>query len=245
MGEQGRRRRRGRRPVSRCPAHAGAAPQASHWENASRNLRISEDSCPPSRPLPLLRESVRLRGVGALVPWQWLASPALFPLSRCCAAEIQQALLDVLAGEAFLADKPWSEMWWGRMQLDLASGWRLQIAIDQGQLGALMRAQAPDGRNWDYGCQRDDWTLGPDSQIVEPVGLLRPGQRQELERLLREACCWPPPEIRCELVFPTGIWKPVKPSRRKPPRSKVSPRTDRAQGISRTRPQSSPTQSGS
>ena len=68
--------------------------------------------------------------MGALVPWQWLASPALHPLSRCCAAEIQQALLALLAGEAFLADRPWSEIWWGRMRLDLASGWQLEIAID-------------------------------------------------------------------------------------------------------------------
>ncbi len=181
--------------------------------------------------------------MGALVPWQWLASPALFPLSRCCAAEIQQALLAVLAGEAFLADRPWGEIWWGRMRLDLASGWQLQIDIDRDRLGALMWARSPDGRDWEYGCQRDDWTLGPESRIVEPVALLEPEQRQQLERLLREACCWPPPEIRCELVFPTGIWEPGKPSRRKPPRSKISARTDRAPGISRSRPRSSPTQS--
>jgi len=146
--------------------------------------------------------------VGALVPSQWLASPALHPLSRCSAAEIQQALLTLLAGEAFLADRPWSEIWWGRMRLDLARGWQLEIAIERDQLGALLWAQAPGGRDWVYGCQRDDWTLGPDSRIVEPVALLEPEQRQHLEQLLREAICWPAPlfppnqAVFCGLVEP-------------------------------------------
>jgi len=131
--------------------------------------------------------------VGAVVPWQWLASPALHSLSRCSAAEIQQALLTLLTGKAFLADRPWSEIWWGRMRLDLASGWQLEIAIERDLLGAMLRAQAPDGRDWIYGCQRDDWTLGPGSRIVEPVTLLEPEQRQQLERVLREAICWPAP----------------------------------------------------
>jgi len=152
--------------------------------------------------------------VGALVPWQWLASPALFPLSRCCAAEIQQALLAVLAGEAFLADKPWGEIWWGRMSLDLASGWQLQIDIDRDRLGALMWARSPDGRDWEYGCQRDDWTLGPDSRIVEPVALLEPEQRKQLEWLLREAICWPAPLVSCGWVVPMGNVKPSPYARR-------------------------------
>ncbi|MEA5473339.1 hypothetical protein VB716_03795 [Synechococcus sp. CCY9201] len=146
--------------------------------------------------------------MGALVPWQWLASPALLPLSRCCAAEIQQALLALLAGEAFLADRPWSEIWWGRIRLDLASGWQLEIAIDRDQLGALHWAQAPDGRDWVYGCQRDDWTLGPDSRIVEPVALLEPEQRQHLERRLQEAICWPAPLLPPDQAVSSGLVEP-------------------------------------
>ena len=152
--------------------------------------------------------------MGALVPWQWLASPALRHLSRCCAAEIQQALLALLTGEAFLADRPWSEIWWGRMRLDLASGWQLEIAIERDQLSALHWAQAPDGRNWVYGCQRDDWTLSPDSRIVEPVALLEPEQRQQLERLLREAICWPAPLFTCGWVVSMGNVKPSPYARR-------------------------------
>ena len=117
-------------------------------------------------------------------------------------------MLALLAGEAFLADRPWSEIWWGRVRLDLASGWQLEIAIERDQLGTLLWARAADGRNWEFGCQRDDWTLGPDSRIVEPVALLEPEQRQHLERLLREAICWPAPLLTpaqatfCGLVEP-------------------------------------------
>ena len=149
--------------------------------------------------------------MGALVPWQWLASPALRHLSRCCAAEIQQALLALLVGEAFLADRPWSEIWWGRMRLDLASGWEMEIAIERDQLGALHWAQAPDGRDWVYGCQRDDWTLGPDSHIVEPVELLELEHRLHLERLLREALCWPAPLLPPDQAVFCGLVEPEVP----------------------------------
>ena len=170
--------------------------------------------------------------MGALVPWQWLASPALHPLSRCCAAEIQQALQELLAGEAFLADRPWSEIWWGRMRLDLASGWQLEIAIERDQLGALLWAQAPGGRDWVYGCQRDDWTLGPDSRIVEPVALLEPEQRQQLEQLLREAICWPVPVVTGGWVVPMGKVKPSPYARRGGRRQAHRPVTSAGRGKS-------------
>jgi hypothetical protein len=140
--------------------------------------------------------------MGVRLPWQWLASPALPTVSRCCAAEIKIALLALLAGEAFLARRSWQEIWWGRMQLDLASGWQLHFEIEHNQLSALQWARSPDRRDWQYGCQRDDWTLGPDSQIVEPVGLLNPEQRLQLERLLRGALCWPPPLVSSDWMVP-------------------------------------------
>lgn len=138
--------------------------------------------------------------MGAVAPWQWLASPALQPLSRCCAAEIEAVLFALLAGEPFLVRRCWQEIWWGRMHLDLASGWQLQIEIERDQLGALLWAQSPDGRDWEIGCQRDDWALGPDSRIVDPVALLEPLQQRQLERLLRGAICWPQPEIDVALL---------------------------------------------
>jgi hypothetical protein len=93
------------------------------------------------------------------------------------------------------------------MRLDLASGWQLEIAIERDQLGALLWARATDGRDWEFGCQRDDWTLGPDSRIVEPVALLHPEQRHQLERLLRDAICWPEPPLSSVLVVASGLWE--------------------------------------
>ena len=90
----------------------------------------------------------------------------------------------------------------GRLHLDLASGWQLAIEIERDQLGALLWALAPDGRDWVYGCQRDDWSLGPDSRIVEPLELLTAAQRLELEGLLRQACCWPPPLASSDWLVP-------------------------------------------
>jgi hypothetical protein len=137
-----------------------------------------------------------------LPPWQGLLAIDLPLLTRCCAAEIKLALLALLAREAFLARRSWQEIWWGRLHLDLASGWQLAIEIKRDQLGALLWALAPDGRDWVYGCQRDDWTLGPDSRIVEPLELLTAAQRLELEGLLRQACCWPPPLASSDWLVP-------------------------------------------
>ncbi|WP_255143372.1 hypothetical protein [Synechococcus sp. EJ6-Ellesmere] len=113
--------------------------------------------------------------------------------TRTSAAEIHAAIERLLAGEAFLANRPWSEIWWGLMHLDLFSGWRIAIWIKRDALGVCHAASAADGRNWLYGCQRDDWTLGPAARILEPLGLLSPRQRQALEARLRRACCWPAP----------------------------------------------------
>ncbi len=114
--------------------------------------------------------------------------------TRTSAAEIHAAIERLLAGEAFLANRPWSEIWWGLMHLDLFSGWRIAIWIERDVLGVVQSATAADGRNWIYGCQRDDWTLGPAARILEPLGLLSARQRQALEARLRRACCWPAPE---------------------------------------------------
>ena len=118
------------------------------------------------------------------------------------------------------------------MRLDLASGWQLEIAIERDQLGALHWAQAPDGRDWVYGCQRDDWTLGPDSRIVEPVALLEPEQRQQLEQLLREAICWPAPVVPGGWVVPMGDVQTSRHYRRRWRRPVHSPVTMAYRGTS-------------
>ena len=114
---------------------------------------------------------------------------------RCWATEVAERLKLLAAGEAFLADRPWQQIWWGVMRLDLVSGWRLEIWIERDQLGSCQAAVAPDGRDWIHGCQRDDWTLGPDAKVLDPMALLSAPCRLALEQRLRAAICWPPPAL--------------------------------------------------
>ncbi len=71
-----------------------------------------------------------------------------------------------------------------------ASGWWLTLQIDgNGEPVELRYAQAPSllVPPWTYGCQRDDWTLGPESRVITPVELLTTEQRQCLQRRLKRA----------------------------------------------------------
>lgn len=70
------------------------------------------------------------------------------------------------------------------------SGWWLLLGLDdQGAPAELFHAQPPSALvpPWTWGCQRDDWTLGPDSRIVTPVELLTAEQRQQLAQALETA----------------------------------------------------------
>jgi len=125
---------------------------------------------------------------------------------RCRAEEVTEQLRLVVRGLPFLADRSWEEVGWGLMRIELLNLWRVELQLEQapvttaacpapapGMLRAVLWAGAPDGRCWEYGCQRDDWTLGPDSRPVEPLQFLSVGERNALEALLREARCWPEP----------------------------------------------------
>lgn len=70
------------------------------------------------------------------------------------------------------------------------SGWWLLLGLDdQGRPAELLHAQPPSALvpPWTWGCQRDDWTLGPDSRVVTPVELLTVEQRQQLAQALEVA----------------------------------------------------------
>ncbi len=122
---------------------------------------------------------------------------------RCRAEEVAEKLCLVVAGLPFLADRSWGEVGWGRMRIELISLWRVELALEPDRtasvdrqvmaMSRVDRADAPDGRCWEYGCQRDDWTLGPDSRLVEPLQFLSREECSALESLLRAACCWPDP----------------------------------------------------
>lgn len=70
------------------------------------------------------------------------------------------------------------------------SGWWLLLGLDdQGRPAELFHAQPPSALvpPWTWGCQRDDWTLGPDSRVVTPVELLTAEQHQRLAQVLDAA----------------------------------------------------------
>lgn len=134
---------------------------------------------------------------------------------RCRAEEVAEQLRLVVTGMGFLADRSWDEVGWGRMRIELLSLWRVELLLEperrglqtqgsqgsqgsQGRSGELVlsrveQADAPDGRCWTYGCQRDDWTLGPGSRLVEPIQFLSCGERRALTQKLQQATCWPEP----------------------------------------------------
>lgn len=149
---------------------------------------------------------------------------------RCRAEEVAEQLRLVAHGLPFLADRSWDEVGWGRMRIELLSLWRVELMLEpepasaaDRQVMALSRvdrAAAPDGRCWEYGCQRDDWTRGPDSHLVEPLQFLSQEERSALETLLREACCWPdalPADLTkamAPVLAPDGRIRPRRPPRR-------------------------------
>ena len=125
---------------------------------------------------------------------------------RCRAEEVAGQLHLVVAGLPFLAERSWQEVGWGRLGIELLSLWRIELLLEPDRtttaapgspqkivVSRVERAAAPDSRCWVYGCQRDDWTLGPDSRLVEPLEFLSAEQRLALTEELRNAVCWPEP----------------------------------------------------
>lgn len=148
---------------------------------------------------------------------------------RCRAEEVAEQLRRVVAGLPFLADRSWDEVGWGRMRIELLSLWRVELVLEPDPataadrrvmaLSRVDRADAPDGRCWEYGCQRDDWTLGPGSRLVEPLQFLSGEERSALESLLREARCWPDPlpaDPARAIAPPLALDERIRP--RRPPR---------------------------
>ena len=152
---------------------------------------------------------------------------------RCRAEEVAGQLHLVVAGLPFLAERSWQEVGWGRLGIELLSLWRIELLLepDRTTAGApgspqnivvsrVERAAAPDGRCWVYGCQRDDWTLGPASQVVEPLQFLSAEERSALQALLRRASCWPEP-ISAEPQAPVVVLEErIRPKRRRQRRAR-------------------------
>jgi hypothetical protein len=103
---------------------------------------------------------------------------------RCRAAEVMQQLRLIAAGVADF--KLAAPVGWNTGALLKVDGWIIQLVQRGDDLVLTHRAAAPDGRQWVYGCERDDWTLGPDSTIVDPLLLLEEDERQALVEVLQQ-----------------------------------------------------------
>lgn len=121
---------------------------------------------------------------------------------RCCAAEVMQQLRLIAAGVADF--KLAAPVGWGTGALLKVDGWIIQLAGLDGDLALTHRATAPDGRCWAYGCERDDWSLGPDSTIVDPLLLLDQDERQALIEVLQQQAA---PALRG--IFPMTASRPA------------------------------------
>ena len=70
---------------------------------------------------------------------------------------------------------------WRRVRL-----WLLR----QGDAWVVWRAELPGPQGveqWELGCERDDWTAGPDSVVVDPLRLLTRESRGQLLEALAAA----------------------------------------------------------
>jgi hypothetical protein len=152
---------------------------------------------------------------------------------RCRAEEVAEQLLLVVRGLPFLADRIWGELCWGRIRIELLTLWRVELLLEpcgaatcgkatmtsgsssEVVLSKVTWSDTPDGRCWVYGCQRDDWTLGPASRVVEPLQFLSAEERTAMEVLLRGARCWPEP-ISAEPQAPAVLLEErIRPKRRR------------------------------
>jgi hypothetical protein len=109
---------------------------------------------------------------------------------RCRAAEVMQQLRLIAAGVADF--KLAAPVGWNTGALLKVDGWIIQLVQRGDELLLTHRATAPDGRQWVYGCERDDWSLGPDSTIVDPLLLLEQDERQALLEALQQQAAHEP-----------------------------------------------------
>jgi hypothetical protein len=107
-------------------------------------------------------------------------------LRRCTAAQVAR-VLEAMTGEPLriVLHQRWGSglvpVEWRRVRL-----WLLR----QGDGWVVWRAELPGPQGveqWELGCERDDWTLGPDAVVVEPLRLLTRESRGQLLGVLAAA----------------------------------------------------------
>lgn len=115
-------------------------------------------------------------------------------------------LVEVLQGVAVgllevRALQPWPDVLVGRPTFVVGrkgERWVMVLETDEGELRRVLRFMAPDCSSWEWGCERDDWTLGPDSVVVDPLGMIE----ADTAAALVEA-------LRCAPVAKQTAWAPL------------------------------------
>ena len=102
---------------------------------------------------------------------------------RCRAVEVMQQLRLLAAG--VIDCRVAAPVEYGSGITLKVDGWIIHLVLDGDALGFTHRADAADGRCWVYGCERDDWSLGPDSTIIDPLLLLEQQERGDLLEVLK------------------------------------------------------------
>lgn len=127
------------------------------------------------------------------------SDPSIRP-ARCWARDVAIALrlvaLEVVSVQ-LLAE--WPVCGYGEALIS-TDGWQVALDVRGGMLERVARAVGPGPCTWSHGCERDDWTRGPDSVLVEPLSLLSTLERDALQCVV----------YRAELVQPpAGVWCPI------------------------------------
>lgn len=143
-----------------------------------------------------------LSGAGMKRTLEHLEQQSEAPL-RCHAAEVMQQLRLIAAGVADF--KLAAPVGWNTGALLKVDGWIIHLVLDGDELAFTHRAAAPDGRQWVYGCERDDWTLGPDSRIIDPLALLAADEREQLLEVLLQQLA-----PACKGVMPMTASRPAQ-----------------------------------
>jgi hypothetical protein len=136
------------------------------------------------------------------------------PPTRCTAEEISVVLAAAAQPQsAVILDQPIDPVS-GPLEFTTSALWRVRLWRDATQgLHHTQEAVSPDGRTWQWGCQRN-WTT--DGNIIEPLDMLTPEQRHQLDVRLQSAVAWPEPELIASAVLPLQerVKAKAKPMRR-------------------------------
>lgn len=136
-------------------------------------------------------------------------------------AEIVEVLSAMAEDAAFLAHCEASNLYIGWQIVDISLPhkpinqrvWRLWFWLDFrwwdscDHIRRIDMALSPDGRLWEYGCERwPSWHDGPSATIADPWEQLNNNQRSAIYKRLSNCQCWPIVETDIDVLPIEEIW---------------------------------------